>query len=87
MLGDADHDLGDSIYEAQVFVRGEVASLGSDCVEKEMTPQHLNTLSRLLRAAEMPAEPSDFRFYGSARELYNFHVDDVDAAEAAKGLS
>ena len=35
----------------------------------------------------MPAEPSDFRFYGSARELYNFHVDDVDAAEAAKGLS
>ena len=86
VLGDADHDLGDSIYEAQVFVRGEVASLGSDCVEQEMTPQHLDTLSRLLKAAEMSAEPSDFRLYGSARELYNFHVDDVDAAVAAKRL-
>lgn len=86
VLGDADHDLGDSIYEAEVFVRGEVASLGSDCVEREMTPQHLETLSRLLAAAEMLAEPSDFRLYGSARELYNFHVDDVDAAEAVRRL-
>ena len=85
VLGDADHDLGDSIYEAQVFVRGAVASLGSDCVEQEMTPQHLDTLTRLLKAADMSAEPSDFRLYGSARELYNFHVDDVDAAAAAKG--
>ena len=85
VLGDADHDLGDSIYEAEVFVRGKVASLGSDCVEKEMTPQHRDTLSRLLTAAEMSAEPSDFRLHGSARELYNFHVDDVDAAAAAKG--
>ena len=86
VLGDADHDLGDSIYEAVVFVRGEVASLGSDCVEREMTPQHLETLSRLLAAAETSAEPSDFRVYGSARELYNFHVDDIDAAEAARRL-
>ncbi|MCY3849885.1 MAG: hypothetical protein OXF75_03655 [Acidimicrobiaceae bacterium] len=90
VLGDADRDLGDSIYEAEVFVRGKVASLGSDCVEKEMTPPHLDTLSRLLEAAALPAgtmsaEPSDFRLYGSARELYNFHVDDVDAAAAAKG--
>ena len=29
-------DLGDSIYEARVYVRGEVASLGADCIEKEM---------------------------------------------------
>ena len=86
VLGDADHDLGDSIYEAEVFVRGEVASLGSDCVEREMTPQHFETLGRLLAAAEMSAEPSDFRVYGSARELYNFHVDDVDAAEAVRRL-
>ena len=64
---------------------GAVASLGSDCVEQEMTPQHLDTLSRLLGAAAMPAEPADFRLYGSARELYNFHVDDVNAAAAAKG--
>lgn len=87
VLGDADDDLGDSIYEAQVFVRGEVASLGSDCVQQELTPQHLGTLSRLLEAASMSGNPSDFRVYGSARKLYNFHVDDVDAAEAARGRS
>ena len=28
--------LGDSIYEARLFVRGTVKSLGADCIEKEM---------------------------------------------------
>src|SRR5438132_528640 len=34
--GDAGEALGDSIYEARIYVRGEVASLGADCVAKEM---------------------------------------------------
>ena len=37
VCGDAAADLGDSIYEAQIFVRGDVESLGADCVEKEVT--------------------------------------------------
>ncbi len=86
VCGDAAADLGDSIYEAQLFVRGDVESLGADCVEKEVRPEHLDTLGRLLAAAGEPAsgaDPGDFRRYGSARRLYNFTIDDVDAAEAA----
>ena len=40
VLGDAGDALGDSIYEAKLFVRGKVKSLGADCIEKEMRPEH-----------------------------------------------
>lgn len=79
VLGDADADLGDSIYEANLFVRGDVASLGSDCVEKELRPADTALLTALLGASGLDASPTDFTRYGSARELYNFHVDDIDA--------
>ena len=40
VLGDAGDALGDSIYEARLYVRGKVASLGADCIEKEMKDEH-----------------------------------------------
>lgn len=79
VLGDAGHDLGDSIYEARLFVRGKVASLGADCIEKEMRPEHLAFLEQRLKDAGMDAKPADFKRYGSARELYNFKIDNVGA--------
>jgi len=82
VLGDAGHDLGDSIYEARLFVRGSVASLGADCVVKEMRPEHHDLLARTLATAGLDADPADFTRYGSARRLYNFKVDDVDALTA-----
>ena len=78
VCGDAGHHLGDSIYEAQLYVRGSVDSLGADCIEKEMRPEHLETLERLLRKADIEAQAKDFRRYGSARKLYNFHMDHAD---------
>ena len=76
VLGDAGEALGDSIYEARLYVRGAVAGLGADCVEKEMRDEHLVELGALLDAAEVEGcDPSEFRRYGSARRLYNFHVD------------
>lgn len=78
VCGDAEHDLGDSIYEAQLFVRGDVASLGSDCIEKQMRPEHAEALDRLLRQAGFNFPASDFRRYGSARKLYNFKIDNAD---------
>ena len=89
VCGDAAADLGDSIYEAQIFVRGDVESLGADCIEKEMRPVHVETLKSLLDAAAdaaADAEVSDFRRYGSARRLYNFTIDDVDALEAERAV-
>lgn len=79
VLGDAGRDLGDSIYEARLFVRGAVAGLGADCVEKDMRPEHYETLERLLDAAGIAASPREFRRYGSARKLYNFNVDHAAA--------
>ncbi|MDP7599057.1 MAG: hypothetical protein QGH55_04610, partial [Acidimicrobiales bacterium] len=70
--------------EAVLYVRGEVESLGTDCVEKEMRPEHLAAVEHLLEAADMAASPGDFRRYGSARQMYSFHVDDIDA-ELAEG--
>lgn len=80
VLGDAGEALGDSIYEARLFVRGSVASLGADCIEKEMGPDDRAALDALLERAEVKGVSSkDFKFYGSARRLYHFHVDNVDA--------
>jgi len=77
VLGDAGDALGDSLYEARLFVRGSVKSLGADCVEKEMRPDHLDLLSDLLARADADADPSEFRRYGSARKLYNFDIDNA----------
>ena len=79
VLGDAGDALGDSLYEANIFVRGSVKSLGADCIEKEMRPEHLDTLKRLLTEAEADADPTEFRRYGSARNLYNFDIDNAGA--------
>lgn len=79
VCGDAGDALGDSIYEAQLFVRGSVKSLGADCIEKEMRPEHLEKLVRLLKEAESDADPADFTRYGSARKLYNFDIDNAGA--------
>jgi glutamate synthase domain-containing protein 3 len=78
--GDAGHGLGDSIYEARIYVRGNVASLGADCVQKEMRAQHLEELAGLLKSAGFEDDdPASYTRYGSARELYHFHVDNTSA--------
>lgn len=80
VCGDAGDALGDSIYEARLFVRGSVKSLGADCIEKEMRPEHLELLGRLLTEAGITdVTPSEFKRYGSARKLYNFSIDHADA--------
>jgi len=72
VCGDAGASLGDSIYEARIYVRGAVGSLGADCVEKEIRDEHLAELAELLAASGIDADPADFRRYGSARRLYHF---------------
>jgi methylamine---glutamate N-methyltransferase subunit B len=75
VCGDAGEALGDSIYEARIFVRGKVKDLGADCVEKEMRGEHRLLLEELLERARIKFKPDEFRRYGSARQLYNFHLD------------
>lgn len=79
VCGDTGESLGDSIYEANLYVRGRVASLGADCVEKELDERHRAELSAKLQAAGLAGQidVGDFHRYGSARRLYNFHVDNA----------
>ena len=60
-------------------MRGSVKSLGADCIEKEMRPEHLEILADLLARAGADARPEEFKRYGSARQLYNFDIDNVAA--------
>jgi glutamate synthase domain-containing protein 3 len=77
VLGDTGDAFGDSLYEAKLFVRGAVKSLGADCIEKEMRDEHKANLRQLLDAAGADADVSEFKRYGSARKLYHFHVDNA----------
>jgi len=77
VLGDAGDALGDSLYEARLFVRGKVKSLGADCIEKEMRPEHIELLKDLLEQAGADAKPEEFTRYGSARKLYHFDIDNA----------
>ena len=77
VCGDAGDALGDSLYEARLFVRGSVKSLGADCIEKEMRPEHIAILEELLTRGGCDAKASEFKRYGSARKLYNFNIDNA----------
>ncbi|NKN39211.1 protein GlxC [Agrobacterium sp. a22-2] len=80
VLGDAGDALGDSLYEARLFVRGTVKSLGADCIEKDLRAEHIEILQALLdRSGVTDVKPEEFKRYGSARKLYNFNIDNADA--------
>jgi methylamine---glutamate N-methyltransferase subunit B len=79
VLGEAGDALGDSIYEAHLYVRGRVKSLGADCIEKPLRDHHKAALRKVLDSAGINGgiDVGEFRRYGSARKLYNFHIDNV----------
>ena len=79
VCGDAGDALGDSIYETHIYVRGSVKGLGADCIEKELKDFHREELGRLLEVAGADAKVDEFKRYGSARQLYNFNIDNAGA--------
>jgi glutamate synthase domain-containing protein 3 len=79
VCGNAGDALGDSLYETRIYVKGTVQSLGADCIEKEMRQEHVKELTELLQRAAMDEDPALFKRYGSARQLYNFKVDNASA--------
>ena len=78
ICGDAGDALGDSMYEARIYVGGTVQSTGTDCIEKPMEAEHIAELTELLAQAGMSDQaPANFKRYGSARTLYNFNIDNA----------
>jgi glutamate synthase domain-containing protein 3 len=75
VCGDAGEALGDSLYEAVIYVRGEVRSLGADARFEPMTPEDERGLAALLAAAGFSHPVSQFRKVASARSLYHWNAD------------
>jgi glutamate synthase domain-containing protein 3 len=75
ICGDAGEALGDSLYEAVIYVRGKVASLGADARFEPMTAEDLAALKSLLDIAGFAHDPVGFRKVASARSLYHWNAD------------
>ncbi|MGD2138996.1 MAG: protein glxC [Burkholderiales bacterium] len=75
ICGDAGEALGDSLYEAVIYVRGKVASFGADAHEEPMTEADYSAVADLLARAGMKHDPKQFRRVASKRELYHWNAD------------
>jgi glutamate synthase domain-containing protein 3 len=75
ICGDAGEALGDSLYEAVIYVKGQVTSLGADARFEEMTPADIEALQGLLTRAGLSHDPRAFRKVASARTLYHWNAD------------
>src|SRR3990167_5489711 len=75
ICGNAGDALGDSLYEAVIYVRGSIKSLGADARIEPMTEADTAALSALLAQAGKAHEPSEFKRVASARSLYHWNAD------------
>lgn len=75
ICGNAGDALGDSLYEAVLYVRGEVKSLGADAQFEPMTDADFRAVGELLAAAGIDHDPRSFKRIASARTLYHWNAD------------
>ncbi len=75
ICGDAGDALGDSLYEAVIYVRGRVKSLGADARFEAMSAADLAAVAELLSQAGLQHAPAEFRRVASAKRLYHWHAD------------
>jgi glutamate synthase domain-containing protein 3 len=75
VCGDAAHGLGDSLYEAVIYVRGAIEGLGTDAREEPLGPADIEKLTALLHRAGFAHDPHSFKRIASARTLYHWHVE------------
>ena len=75
ICGNAGDALGDSLYEAVLYVRGSIKSLGADARIEPLTEADVTALGALLAQAGLAYEPSEFKRVASARSLYHWNAD------------
>lgn len=75
ICGDAGEALGDSLYEAVLYVRGRIKSLGADAQLEPMTEADYQIVAELLEKAGFSHNPQDFKRVASARQLYHWNAD------------
>ena len=75
ICGDAGDALGDSLYEAVLYVRGNIKSLGADTQIEPMSADDLAIVTDLLAQAGFNHPASEFKRIASKRELYHWNAD------------
>lgn len=73
ICGDAAAGLGDSLYEAVLYVRGTIHSLGADAREEAMGARDFAKVKELLDRAGIDHAPGEFKRVASARALYHWN--------------
>ena len=81
IFGDAGKNLGDSMYDGVIYVGGQVASLGIDAVDAEMTDLDVAWLSRKLTTYGLtaPRGVKNMRKVVAGKQLWNY--DNLEPAE------
>ena len=78
ICGNAGDALGDSIYEANIYIAGKIKSLGVDCIEKKILKKDILKINELLVKAKIKNYSyKNFKKFSSAKKLYNFNIDNV----------
>jgi glutamate synthase domain-containing protein 3 len=75
ICGDAGDGLGDSLYEAVLYVRGRIRSLGADARLEPLGERDHTAVRELLAAAGLSYLSSEFKRVASGRTLYHWNAD------------
>jgi glutamate synthase domain-containing protein 3 len=75
VCGNAGSSLGDSLYEAVLYVRGKIHSLGADAREEPMTEDDYRMVDALLGTAGINYSSKEFKRVASARSLYHWNAE------------
>ena len=75
ICGSAAHSLGDTLYEAVIYIRGDIQSFGADARLEEMQPADFDCVRERLNRADMDFDPGEFKRVASAKTLYHFDAD------------
>ncbi len=78
ICGNAADALGDSLYEAIIYLRGEVKSLGADAQFEPMTDDDYAVVAELLSQAGedfKKFDPKEFKRIASSKSLYHWNSD------------
>ena len=75
ICGNAGAGLGDSIYEAIIYIRGKIHSLGSDAQEEPMREGDYEKVKNLLNQTNINYSPKEFKRIASAKKLYQWNTD------------
>lgn len=80
ICGDAGAGLGDCLYEAVIYVKGDIAGLGADAREEPMTDADRAQVAELLDRAGFDHSPQQFKRVASAKTLYHWSPDSGQSA-------